>query len=166
VLVGFGRLVATVTRHANPDGPWALVRWKSSKFSYRVIEPTARFATEEQAIAAAAILTDDEKWTVVRTDRTAEGRILDDERPAIVDDDDDDLDDDDDIDDDAPPKRNGESLGQPESHPWRGNGVSAATRADAEFFSDLRSQIPPTMITGSGMLAAAAEADRQQLVQI
>jgi hypothetical protein len=142
---------------SSADGPWALVRWRSSKFSYQVIEPTARFATEELAYAAAAGLTDEEPFTIVRIDRTAGNRILDDERPEL---------DDDDLVDDlfaaAPPKRKKgkkDTSQQPASHPWRG-GVSANGRADAEFFSNLQSRIPPTRIAGTGVLAAVAVADR------
>jgi hypothetical protein len=197
VLVGFGRLVATsvpwhpdiipqpvsmsgtgslrgkihrrpdLTRHAPlADGPFVLVRWRSAP-PYQMIEPVRRFATEELAYAAAAGLIDSEKFTVVRTDQTAEKRLLDDERPALVDDDDDDDDlvDDEHLVDEPPPKRSPKTgKRQPASHPWKGD-VSAATRADAEYFSDLRSKIPPTRIAGSGVLAAVAVADRQ-LAQI
>jgi DNA-binding CsgD family transcriptional regulator len=98
---------------------------------------------------------------VVDVSKTAKKRVLDDERPAIIDDDLDADDDiilendllDDDLDDD-----DGESLGQPETHPWRGNSVSA--KSDAAYFSDLRSKIPPTTIAGSGVLAAVAMVDR------
>jgi hypothetical protein len=158
---GAGRLYGKIHRHpsltqqhANPGRPWALVRWRSDRFSYRMIEPVARFASREQAVAAAAVLTADEPWTVVRTDVNVRTKTVDEilagRRPANDDDDDHHLDD-----DEPPPKRKkGESLRPSSSHPWRDDGVSAATRSDAGFFSDLQSKIPPAAMTGTGTLGA------------
>jgi hypothetical protein len=140
---GNGRLYGKIHR----DGPWALVRWRPSPNSLRMVEPVARFAAREEAEADAAILPAGESWTIVRTDRTGTTRILDDERPAY---DDDYLDDD--LDDDDPePCSAGSSRTTP----------TVDVDRPASAFSFVVSRIPPTRIAGSGVLAADAVADRQ-----